>query len=108
MHLKTTTFSNKDSAKTLSICMLTAQRHKDKNNFRKTNNTHGVLNDKCRDYYLNMYTILFLVGLAVGFFLLFLFGGAGDNDYNFAFRFMFGVPGGDFCKSSAPVLLEFL
>ncbi len=38
--LKTTTFSIKDSAKTLSICMLIAQHHKVRNNFHKTNNTH--------------------------------------------------------------------
>ena len=47
--LKTSTFSIKDSAKTLSsICMLIAQLYKDTKNFRQRDNTHGVLNVKFR------------------------------------------------------------
>ena len=42
--LKTTTFSNKDSAKTLSsICLLIAQRHKDRKIIFTRNNTHIIL-----------------------------------------------------------------
>ena len=41
--LKTTTFSNQDSAKTLSICNTELlQRHKDRNSFRITGNTQGI------------------------------------------------------------------
>ena len=41
--LKTTTFSNQDSAKTLSICNAELlQRHKDRNSFRITGNTQGI------------------------------------------------------------------
>ena len=41
--MKTTTFSNQDSAKTLSICNAELlQRHKDRNSFRITGNTQGI------------------------------------------------------------------
>ena len=41
--LKTTTFSNQDSAKTLSICYAELlQPHKDRNSFRITGNTQGI------------------------------------------------------------------
>ena len=41
--IETTTFPDKDSAKTLSICAAELlQRHKDRNSFRITDNTQGI------------------------------------------------------------------
>ena len=59
LFIETTTFSNKDSAKTLSsVCMLVAQHHKDRKHFHIMDNTHGVLNAKFRLKFSSVQDIL--------------------------------------------------